>query len=107
MSEDVRTKLQALSSGQSMRKRQSPKRIKSKTKEQVQTKEQSLQNYSTLESIKEEDDTKELKETIDNKFLIHVTKYWGENGRIKRDFEIKNLPEWIVSEYVFLSGFDV
>lgn len=46
-----------------------------------------------------------LKETIDNKFLNHVTKYWEENGRIKRDFEIKNLSEWIISEYVFLSGF--
>ena len=46
-----------------------------------------------------------LKETIDDKFLNHVTKYWEENGRIKRDFEIKNLSEWIISEYVFLSGF--
>jgi len=46
-----------------------------------------------------------LKETIDNKFLNHVAKYWEENGRIKRDFEIKNLSEWIISEYVFLSGF--
>ena len=48
-----------------------------------------------------------LKETIDNKFLKHVTKYWEENGRIKRDFEIKNLSEWIISEYVFLSGFAI
>ena len=46
-----------------------------------------------------------LKETIDDKFFNHVNKYWEENGRIKRDFEIKNLSEWIISEYVFLSGF--
>jgi len=46
-----------------------------------------------------------LKEAIDNKFRNHVTKYWEENGKIKRDFEIKNLSEWIISEYVFVSGF--
>ncbi len=46
-----------------------------------------------------------LKETIENKFINHVIKYWDENGETKRDFEIKNLPEWIISEYVFLSGF--
>ena len=33
-------------------------------------------------------ESKILKETIDKKFLNHVTKYWEENGRIKRDFEI-------------------
>ena len=46
-----------------------------------------------------------LKEAIDSKFRNHVTKYWGENGKIKRDFEIKKLSEWIISEYVFVSGF--
>ena len=48
-----------------------------------------------------------LKETIDDKFINHVTKYWKENGRINLDFEIKNLSGWIISEYVFLSGFAV
>ena len=46
-----------------------------------------------------------LKEAIDSKFRSHVTKYWEENGKIKRDFEIKKLSEWIISEYVFVSGF--
>ena len=46
MSEDVRTKLQALSSGQSMRKRQSPKRKKSTPKEQVQKPKVEIQDVS-------------------------------------------------------------
>ena len=46
-----------------------------------------------------------LKESVQKKFINHVNKFWKEKGIIKRDFEIKNLPEWIISEYVFLSGF--
>ena len=46
MSEDVRTKLLALSSGQSMRKRQSPKRKKSTRKEQVQKPKVEIQEVS-------------------------------------------------------------
>ena len=46
-----------------------------------------------------------LKESVQKKFISHVNKFWKEKGIVKRDFEIKNLPEWIISEYVFLSGF--
>ena len=46
-----------------------------------------------------------LKESVQKKFINHVNKFWKEKGIVKRDFEIKNLPEWIISEYVFLSGF--
>ena len=46
-----------------------------------------------------------LKESVQKKFINHVNKFWKEKGVVKRDFEIKNLPEWIISEYVFLSGF--
>ncbi|MEC8707212.1 MAG: hypothetical protein VXX45_02795 [Candidatus Thermoplasmatota archaeon] len=46
-----------------------------------------------------------LKESVQKKFINHVNKFWKEKGVAKRDFEIKNLPEWIISEYVFLSGF--
>ena len=54
MSEDVRTKLQALSSGQSMRKRQSPKRKKSTPKERVQKPKVEIQDVShETESVEE------------------------------------------------------
>ena len=46
MSEDVRIKLQALSSGQSMRKRQSPKQKKSTRKERVQKPKVEIQDVS-------------------------------------------------------------
>ena len=46
-----------------------------------------------------------LQETIKEKIIPHISEYWKENGEVKRDFEIRNLPEWIVSEFVFLSGF--
>ena len=50
-------------------------------------------------------EAKILKESVQKKFINHVNKFWKEKGVVKRDFEIKNLPEWIISEYVFLSGF--
>ena len=54
MSEDVRTKLQALSSGQSMRKRQLPKRKKSTRKEQVQKPKVEIQEVShEIDSVEE------------------------------------------------------
>ena len=46
-----------------------------------------------------------LQETIKEKIIPHISEYWKENGEVKRDFEIRTLPEWIVSEFVFLSGF--
>ena len=52
-----------------------------------------------------ESEIKILKDAVENKFIEHITKFWDENGTIKRDFEIRNLPEWVISEYVFLSGF--
>ena len=54
MSEDVRIKLQASASGQSMRKRQSPKRKKSKPKEQVQEQAAEVENVSYETSSIEE-----------------------------------------------------
>ena len=48
-----------------------------------------------------------LKESVESKFINHITKFWNEEGTLKRDFEIRNLSEWIISEYVFLSGFAV
>ena len=48
-----------------------------------------------------------LKESVESKFINHINKFWNEKGTIKRDFEIRNLSEWIISEYVFLSGFAV
>ena len=48
-----------------------------------------------------------LKESVESKFINHITKFWNEGGTVKRDFEIRNLSEWIISEYVFLSGFAV
>jgi len=46
-----------------------------------------------------------LKESIKEKFIEHISEYWKDNGKVKRDFESKTLPEWIISEFVFLSGF--
>lgn len=46
-----------------------------------------------------------IEKTIKEKFLIHIAKYWEENGEIKRDFEIRRLSEWVISEFVFVSGF--
>ena len=46
-----------------------------------------------------------LQENIKEKIIPHISEYWKENGEVKRDFEIRTLPEWIVSEFVFLSGF--
>ncbi len=48
-----------------------------------------------------------LHETIKEKIIPHISEYWKENGKVKRDFEIRTLPEWIVSEFVFLSGFAI
>ncbi len=46
-----------------------------------------------------------IEKTIQEKFIIHIAKYWKENGEIKRDFEIRSLSEWVISEFVFVSGF--
>jgi len=46
-----------------------------------------------------------LKEAVKERFIEHINKYWKENGKVERDFEIRTLPEWIISEFVFLSGF--
>ena len=50
-------------------------------------------------------ENKILKEAIKEKFIEHISEYWKDNGKVKRDFENRNLPEWIISEFVFLSGF--
>ena len=50
-------------------------------------------------------ENKILKESIKEKFIEHISEYWKDNGKVKRDFESKTLPEWIISEFVFLSGF--
>ena len=50
-------------------------------------------------------ETKILERIIDEKFIDHVTTYWNENGKVTRDLSIRNLPEWIESEFVFLAGF--
>tara|TARA_B100001250_G_scaffold181788_1_gene156431 strand:+ start:2869 stop:3567 length:699 start_codon:yes stop_codon:yes gene_type:complete len=52
-----------------------------------------------------ESEKKILHENIEEKIIPHISEYWKENGEVKRDFEIRSLPEWIVSEFVFLSGF--
>ena len=54
MSEDVRIKLQASASGQSMRKRQSPKRRKSKKQEQAQEPQSQIDEISYETSDVEE-----------------------------------------------------
>ena len=46
-----------------------------------------------------------LKESIKEKIIEHISEYWKDNGKVKRDFESRTLPEWIISEFVFLSGF--
>ena len=46
-----------------------------------------------------------LQKTINEKLIEHISKYWKENDKVERDFEIRTLPEWIISEFVFLSGF--
>ena len=50
-------------------------------------------------------EVKILKEVVKKKFITHITKYWNENGMVQRDFELKSLSEWVISEYVFVSGF--
>ena len=50
-------------------------------------------------------ETKILERIIEEKFVDHITTYWKENGKVKRDFSIRNLPEWVESEFVFLAGF--
>ena len=50
-------------------------------------------------------EAKILEEAVKKKFIKHVSKYWNENGIVKRDFELKSLSEWVISEYVFISGF--
>ncbi len=52
-----------------------------------------------------ESEAKILKEVVKKKFINHVSKYWNENGKVQRDFELKSLSEWVISEYVFISGF--
>jgi len=49
-------------------------------------------------------ETKILKEAIKKKFVKHVSKYWNDNGIVQRDFELKSLSDWVISEYVFVSG---
>ena len=46
-----------------------------------------------------------LKESIKEKIIEHISEYWKDNGKVKRDFKSRTLPEWIISEFVFLSGF--
>jgi len=46
-----------------------------------------------------------LKEALKEGFIEHISKYWKENDKVERDFEIRTLPEWTISEFVFLSGF--
>ena len=46
-----------------------------------------------------------LEEIVQEKLMNHISEYWREDGEVKRDFEIRTLPEWIISEFVFLSGF--
>ncbi len=48
-----------------------------------------------------------LQETIKEKFIAHISEYWKEEDGVKRDFEMRNLPDWIISEFVFLSGFEM
>ena len=52
-----------------------------------------------------ESEYKILQEAVDEKIIDHISKYWRENGKVERDFEIRTLPEWIISEFVFVSGF--
>ena len=52
-------------------------------------------------------EVKILKEMVKKKIIRHISKYWNENGKIQRDFDLKSLSEWVISEYVFLSGFAV
>ena len=46
-----------------------------------------------------------LQENMKEKIISHISEYWRENGEVKRDFKTRTLPEWIISEFVFLSGF--
>ena len=48
-----------------------------------------------------------INKTVQKKFITHVTKYWKDGGKIRRDFEVRSLSEWVISEFVFLSGFEV
>ncbi len=50
-------------------------------------------------------EAKILKEAVKKKFVKHVSKYWNDNGIVQRDFELKSLSDWVISEYVFVSGF--
>ena len=49
----------------------------------------------------------QIEETIKEKFIAHISEYWKEEDGVKRDFEMRNLPDWIISEFVFLSGFEM
>ena len=46
-----------------------------------------------------------IENTVNEKLVNHISKYWEENGKVKRDFELRSLSEWIISEFVFVSGF--
>ena len=46
-----------------------------------------------------------LEKVITENLMNHISKYWKEGEKVKRDFETRNLSEWIISEFVFLSGF--
>ena len=48
-----------------------------------------------------------LEEIVKEKLMKHIAEYWEENGKVKRDFEIRTLSEWIINEFVFLSGFAI
>ena len=48
-----------------------------------------------------------LEEIVKEKLMKHISEYWKENGKVKRDFEIRTLSEWIINEFVFLSGFAI
>ena len=46
-----------------------------------------------------------LQDNIKEKFIGHISVYWEDDGIVKRDFKARTLPEWIVNELVFVSGF--
>ena len=42
-----------------------------------------------------------LEKVITENLMNHISKYWKEGEKVKRDFETRNLSEWIISEFVF------
>lgn len=48
-----------------------------------------------------------LEEIVKEKLMNHIAEYWKEKGKVNRDFEIRTLSEWIINEFVFLSGFAI